>query len=94
MYRRKLTSGMNPPCKILRLKLPPAPTKTISSSKQPLKYGGSLDHFESTDVTPVIGTEYPTANLIDLINAPNADELLRDLAIKSERTFRSLRPID
>ncbi|KAF2419888.1 taurine catabolism dioxygenase [Tothia fuscella] len=48
----------------------------------PLKYSGSLDGYESIDSTPVIGTEYPTANLVDFLNAPNSDELLRDLAIK------------
>jgi len=55
-------------------------------SRTPLKYSGSLDRYESIDVTPVIGTEYPTANLVEWIDAPNSDELLRDLAIKiSER---------
>jgi alpha-ketoglutarate-dependent taurine dioxygenase len=52
----------------------------------PLKSSGSLDKYESIDSTPVIGTEYPTANLVDFLNAPNSDELIRDLAIKiSER---------
>lgn len=50
----------------------------------PLKSSKSLDQYESIDITPVIGTEYPNVKLIDLINAPNADELLRDLAIKSK----------
>lgn len=54
------------------------------TAKQPLKYSGSLDQLKSIDITPVIGTEYPEANLVDLINSPNADELLRDLAIKSK----------
>ena len=54
-----------------------------SSFKEPLKSTGSLDKYTSIDITPVIGTEYPDVNLVELINAPNADELLRDLAIKS-----------
>jgi len=57
----------------------------VSTTKlpKPLKSSGSLDQYESIDITPIIGTEYPTVKLVDLINAPNADELLRDLAIKS-----------
>lgn len=59
----------------------------IISSKQdhrePLKSSGALDGFESIDLTPVIGTEYPTANLVEWLNSPNADDLIRDLAIKS-----------
>ncbi|KAF2664690.1 TfdA family taurine catabolism dioxygenase TauD [Microthyrium microscopicum] len=56
--------------------------KTIEAAREPLKYSGSLDQYKSIDLTPVIGTEYPETNLVDLINAPNADDLLRDLAIK------------
>lgn len=54
--------------------------------RPPLKYSGSLDKFEHFDVTPVIGREYPTTSIVDLLEAPNSDELLRDLAITiSER---------
>jgi hypothetical protein len=60
--------------------VPVTVTKSIST---PLTSSKSLDQFESIDITPVIGTEYPNVKLIDLINAPNADELLKDLAIKS-----------
>lgn len=64
------------------------PAYDISSKKQslktaPLKSSGSLDKFEQDDVTPVIGTEFPKVNLVELLNAPNSDELIRDLAIKS-----------
>jgi hypothetical protein len=59
-------------------------------SQKPLKSTGSLDKFESIDITPVIGTEYPTVKLADLIKAPNADEFLRDLAIKSSILSGSL----
>ncbi|KAK8213424.1 hypothetical protein M8818_002724 [Zalaria obscura] len=55
---------------------------STSSTREPLQYSGSLDQYESDDVTPSIGTEFPGANLVDFLNAPNADELLRDLAIK------------
>lgn len=52
-----------------------------------LKSNGALDHFKSFDVTPVIGREFPDAKLIDLINAPNADELLTELAYTSEYSY-------
>lgn len=37
-------------------------------------------------VTPTVGTEFPEANLVEMLNAPNSDELLRDLAITSKYT--------
>jgi hypothetical protein len=65
---------------------PPIPvvSKTApSESPSPLKLSGALEAYESFDVTPVIGREFPAANVVDWLNAPNADELLRDLAITS-----------
>ncbi|VBB76832.1 Putative Alpha-ketoglutarate-dependent taurine dioxygenase [Podospora comata] len=47
----------------------------------PLKLTGLLDQFESFEVTPVIGKEFPKANLVEWLNAPNSDDLLRELAI-------------
>jgi hypothetical protein len=59
--------------------------------KEPLKLSGALDHFESFDVTPIIGREFVGVNLARWLRAPNSDELLRDLAITSilscARTF-------
>lgn len=57
-----------------------------SEYRQPLRKVGTLDaNFKFEEVTPVIGREYPTANIVDdLLNAQNADELLRDLAITSK----------
>uniref|UniRef100_A0A8H7TJ96 TauD/TfdA-like domain-containing protein n=1 Tax=Bionectria ochroleuca TaxID=29856 RepID=A0A8H7TJ96_BIOOC len=49
--------------------------------KEPLKPSGALDKYEHFDVTPVIGREYVNVNLAEFLNAPNSDELLRDLAI-------------
>lgn len=54
-----------------------------SPQREPLKLRGSLDSFDSFDVTTVIGREFPTANLKEWLSAPNSDELLRDLAITS-----------
>jgi hypothetical protein len=48
---------------------------------EPLKNSGSIDHLEYVDVTPIIGREYPTAKLKDLLKADNSEQLLRDLAI-------------
>lgn len=58
-----------------------------SRNDGPLKKNGALDAaFPFEDSTPVIGREYPTANIVDdLLNAPNSDELLRDLAITSKQ---------
>jgi hypothetical protein len=50
--------------------------------KEPLKYGGSLDQFPHEDLTPSTGTEFTLATqLSQLLKAPNADELIRDLAV-------------
>lgn len=48
---------------------------------QPLTKGNSIDHWEYVDVSPIIGREYPSASLKEMIDSPNADEQLRDLAI-------------
>lgn len=62
---------------------PPAGHTTKSRNTEPLKKSGALDAaFAFDELTPAIGREYPTANIVnDFLNAPNADELLRDLAI-------------
>jgi hypothetical protein len=46
-----------------------------------LKLRGALDQYESFDVTPIIGREFPTASIKEWLEAPNSDELIRDLAI-------------
>ena len=48
--------------------------------KEPIKPTGALDQYESFDVTPVIGREFKNLNLVELLRAPNSDELLRELA--------------
>lgn len=54
---------------------------------KPLKRSGALDAFQFEETTPCIGREFIGVNIVDhLLNAENADELLRDLAITiSER---------
>lgn len=54
-----------------------------SDRPQRLKLSGALNDYEAFDVTPVIGREFPKANLVDWLSADNADELIRDLAITS-----------
>lgn len=48
---------------------------------EPLKYSGSLDHLEYTEYSPIIGREYHTAKIKDILNAPNSEQQIRDLAI-------------
>ena len=60
----------------------PEPTHHASPSP-PLQLKGVLNEFKSFDVTPVIGKEFPEAKLAEWLRAPNADELIRDLAITS-----------
>jgi hypothetical protein len=57
--------------------------KTVFNTSTILKPTGALDQFKSFDVTPVIGREFPDVDLVDWINAPNADELLKELAVTS-----------
>ncbi|KAH7161645.1 hypothetical protein EDB81DRAFT_683579 [Dactylonectria macrodidyma] len=59
----------------------PIHTKGQPQSPKPLALSGALKEYDSFDVTPAIGREFPKANLVDWLNAPNADELIRDLAI-------------
>jgi len=64
----------------------PAHTDFVKKSKtssQRLENSGSLDQFKHFDSTPAIGREFPDVQLADLINASNADTLIRDLAITS-----------
>lgn len=49
--------------------------------REPLKNSGSIDHLEYVDVTPIIGREYPTAKVKDILHAENSEQQLRDLAI-------------
>ncbi|KAI2637990.1 putative alpha-ketoglutarate-dependent sulfonate dioxygenase [Hypomontagnella submonticulosa] len=48
---------------------------------QPLELSGALSAYEAIDMTPCIGTEFPTLDLAEALRAPNSDEIIRDLAI-------------
>lgn len=54
-----------------------------SSVREPLKLRGLLDGYKPYDVTPVIGTEFPDANVVEWMKDANSDEILRDLAVTS-----------
>ena len=57
-----------------------------SSFPPPLQYSGTLDNYESFDVTSVIGREFPKLQLTDILN-DNAK--IRDLAILGMRSSSS-----
>ncbi len=49
-----------------------------ASFPEPLTYSGTLDNFESFDVTKVIGREFPKLQLSEILND---DAKIRDLAV-------------
>jgi hypothetical protein len=53
--------------------------------REPLKYSGSLDEYQSLDITPVIGREFPTLELTDILDD---DRKLRDLAILGMNIYK------
>lgn len=60
-------------------------TESKTRLREPLKPNGVLDTFDSFEVTPVIGREFPNASLKEWLHAPNSDELLKDLAITGKQ---------
>ncbi|KAK8004277.1 putative DNA replication regulator SLD2 [Apiospora arundinis] len=61
-------------------------TEGAAAYPKPLQLSGALEKFAYEEATPVIGREYLNVNIVDdLLNAANADELLRDLAITISR---------
>jgi hypothetical protein len=60
-------------------------TAEAKAYPSPLLKSGALDgKFKFEEATPIIGREYPTVNIVDdILNASDADELIRDLAITS-----------
>jgi alpha-ketoglutarate-dependent taurine dioxygenase len=49
--------------------------------REPLKSTGCLDKYDFFEVTPCIGRQYTNLSLVDLLNADNSDELIREFAI-------------
>jgi hypothetical protein len=54
-----------------------------SRLEKPLRFSGALD-LPYNDVTPVIGREFPRIQLVDILRASNADDVIRDLAVTSK----------
>ena len=52
-----------------------------TARRQSLELQGYLKIYKSFDSTPILGTEFPDAKLAEWLRAPNADDLIRDLAI-------------
>lgn len=60
-------------------------TLNLKGSPAPLKLGHALDNVKRSNLTPIIGTEFERGvQLAQWLKAPNADELIRDLAITGE----------
>lgn len=52
--------------------------------REPLEYSGSLDSYARIEHTPIIGTEFPDLQVVDILDD---DEKLRDLAIIGKLFF-------
>lgn len=63
--------------------IPVLPGKAASAAKPWLKSTGILDQFEHIELTPVIGREYPKADVAAWLQAPNSDELIKELSLTS-----------
>ncbi|KAF1948680.1 taurine catabolism dioxygenase [Byssothecium circinans] len=64
----------------------PSDVKSNDHAAQPFKPTGALDKFDYEDLTPVIGREFPKLNIVDdILNAPDADDLIRELAVTISR---------
>lgn len=63
---------------------PTTAAATTASAKPWLKSTGVLDQFEHFEVTPIIGREYSNVDIVEWLQAPNSDELIKELAVTSE----------
>lgn len=68
-------------------KLLPAGSNTNSLQRAPLVSSGSLSGYDSFDVTNVIGKEFPTLQLSEILHD---DQKIRDLAILGMYSARQL----
>ena len=62
------------------------PVKSESGTHPRMHSTGSLDDFKPVMLTPVIGNEFVKGSLNivdDVLHAPDADRLIKDLAIMS-----------
>jgi hypothetical protein len=61
------------------------PTKARGLQREPLKASGLLDHHKFFESTTIIGREYPNVQIADLMQSPQKDQYIRDLAITGRR---------
>ncbi|KAL4780320.1 hypothetical protein BJX76DRAFT_360983 [Aspergillus varians] len=47
----------------------------------PIEDSGSLDTYQHQDLTPVIGREYQGLQVTEILQSPNRDQLVQDLAV-------------
>ncbi|CEL11306.1 Putative TfdA family Taurine catabolism dioxygenase TauD [Aspergillus calidoustus] len=47
---------------------------------RPLEYSGSLGRYQHQDLTPVIGREYEGLQVAEILQSPDRDQLIQDLA--------------
>ncbi|KAF2111073.1 hypothetical protein BDV96DRAFT_499948 [Lophiotrema nucula] len=60
--------------------------RSLEHASSPFKPSGVLDKFGYEDVTPVIGREFPSLNIVDdILGADNEDDLVRELAVTISR---------
>ena len=50
----------------------------------PLKKTGALDGYKQKKISPGLGSDFVDLDLVDVLNSPKRDAILRDLAITSE----------
>jgi hypothetical protein len=66
-------------------------SKESSYPRLPLELSGALDSFHFEESTPTIGREYFNVDIVkDILEAENEDALVRDLAITSESSQKTL----
>lgn len=53
------------------------------SISQPLQYTGSLEPYQKSDLTPVIGREYHGLQVADILKSEESERLIKDLAVTS-----------
>lgn len=61
-----------------------ATAPATTSAKPWLRSTGILDQFDHFEVTPIIGREYSNVDIVEWLQAPNSDELIKELAVISE----------
>jgi hypothetical protein len=65
--------------------LTPKHENATQHMREPVQATGVLDSLSWEDLTPAIGRAFENVNIIDdIVNAENADERLRELALMSK----------